>query len=202
MDKIFQEIKKAIEEEMRNAESGPPPGGGRSQAGGGQRAQEYADWLKQEQDRLRGGGSGQQSAPPEQLEQVEVQQPRSWSSGDDRPRDSSGRRLQQPQSRDSRSRRSDQPQGQGSQRQQHENRASERRQKQQQQQRTKQTPKRAEPRPQRHQRDAYELRTASAMSGQIKRLLRSPNGLRQAFLLREIISKPVSLRSKDDHLVI
>ncbi len=200
MDKIFQEIKKAIEEEMRNAESGPPPGGGRSQAGGGQRAQEYADWLKQEQDRLRGGGS-QQSAPPEPLEHVEVQ-PRAWSSGDDRPRDSTGRRLPQKQSSEPRARRSDQQQGQGSARQQHENRASERRQQQQQQQRTKQTPKRAEPRPQRHQRDAYELRTASAMSGQIKRLLRSPNGLRQAFLLREIISKPVSLRSKDDHLVI
>jgi hypothetical protein len=181
MDKIFQEIKKAIEEEMRNAESGPPPGGGRSQAGGGRRAQEYAEWLKQEQDRLRGDG-GQPAARPAPIEDVQMEMP-----AQPEPR----RERQQSQG-------SSRQRSEGSSRQDHENRAAQRRQQQQQRQQPRQQASRRE---RRYERDAYQLRTASDMSRQIKRLLRSKNGLRQAFLMREIISKPVSLRDKDDHLI-
>lgn len=187
MDRIFGEIKKAIEEEMRNAESGPPPGGGRSQAGGGRRAQEYADWLKEEQDRLRGGGS-QPASRPEPLEEVQMGVPaqpqsRSREPREDRPRSrvGHGQKLRE--------------QSEGSPRQQRENRSR-------REEPSRASTQRAQPRQQSSQSSsAYQPRTASPMGRQIERLLRSPNGLRQAFLLREIISKPVSLRDKDDHLI-
>lgn len=196
MDKIFREIKNAIEEEMRNAESGPPPGGGRSQAGGGRRAQEYAEWLKDEQDRLRGGGSppsSRQSSQPPSLERVPVEKvpDEEW--------DPRANLPPQPEPRA-------QPKmGQGSKRQQRENQP--RRPEQPKTARPRAEPRRAtqQQRSQRrHDRqttDAYSLRTAGQMGKQINTQLRSRNGLRQAFLLREIISKPVSLRDKDDHLI-
>lgn len=186
MDKIFREIKKAIEEEMRNAESGPPPGGGRSQAGGGRRAQEYAEWLKEEQDRLRGGGT-QAPSRPEPMREMQVEQPpeEEWD-----PQAGTARRT--PQQRDSQQ----PPREQSQQRQ-----SQPRRPDQQQPQRP---PRPTASRQSRHDRQtagAYKLHSASKMGGQIERMLRSPNGLRQAFLLSEIVSKPVSLRDRDDHLI-
>lgn len=194
MDKIFQEIKKAIEDEMRNAESGPPPGGGRSQAGGGRRAQEYAEWLKEEQARLRGDG-GQPAPRPAPVENVQMEMPASAEPRRDR-QQTQGSSRQQHENRSQATRRPERQRSEGSSRQQHENRSAERRQQLQQRQQTRQQPRR-EPR---QEWDAYQLRSGSKMSGQIKRLLRSPNGLRQAIVLSEIVSKPVSMRNKDDRL--
>ena len=197
MDKIFREIKNAIEEEMRNAESGPPPGGGRPQ--GGRRAQEYADWLKEEQERLRGSQQSQQEVyQPEELEEVPVEMPA------EARRPQGRERSQRP-----RGNRQQQSQGQGSRRQQHEQQSSkrqsqrsqggersterpvERAQRQQQQERRRQ--------PQRPR--ASEPTAARDYRNRIERQLKSPGGLRMAFLMREIVSKPVSLRDQDEHLI-
>jgi outer membrane biosynthesis protein TonB len=194
MDKIFQEIKKAIEEEMRNAEGGPPPGGGRSQAGGGRRAQEYAEWLKEEQERLRGGRS-QAPTQPEPLQEVQVEQPpeEEWVPQTRPPRRPQQQESQQRPQQERRQQRSDRSERESRQRRQDGQQARQRQ--------TQQSRRERPQRPQRRERDAYRLRTASQMGSQIERLLRSPNGLRQAFLLREIVSKPVSLREPNDHLI-
>jgi ribonuclease E len=197
MDKIFAEIKKAIEEEMRNAEGGPPPGGGRSQAGGGRRAQEYAEWLKEEQERLR-GGRPQAPAQPEPLQEVQVEQPpeEEWvpqTRPPRRPHQQESQQRSQQERRERRQQRADRPDRET---------RSHRQDGQQSRQRSAQQASRERaPRRERRERDAYRLRTASQMGSQIERLLRSPNGLRQAFLLREIVSKPVSLREPNDHLI-
>jgi hypothetical protein len=194
MDKIFNEIKKAIEEEMRNAESGPPPGGGRPQ--GGRRAQEYADWLKEEQDRLR-GGPGQQVSQPEVLEEVPVEMPEA-EERQSRRADRDGRRSGQSQQSGQRQQRD--RQGQGSRRQQREQQSRQQAGDQSQRQERQQRQQRDRRQQQQRQRVA-QPQTAADMRHRIERQLKSPGGLRQAFLMREIVSKPVSLRDKDEHLI-
>lgn len=179
MNKIFQEIKKAIEEEMRNAEGRPPPG---QQREGGRRAREYAEWLDEEQKRLRGetqteSQDGREAEPGGMTEQE-------WEERKVR-RPDPERHLEAPR-RESR---------EASQRQSRES--------------TPRRPasstqyERSEARHQRETDDAYRYAhgRGSYLKGQVHGLLRSPQGLRQAFILREIVSKPVSLRDKDDHLL-
>jgi hypothetical protein len=177
MDKIFREIKKAIEEEMRNAESGPPPGGGRTQ-GGGRRAQEYADWLKEEQDRLRGSGRAPEAQPrPVPIEDVQMEVPAP-------PQRVERDRPAQPQ--ESRTPRSGQGETQRPRPQRRSNPQN-----------------RANARNQRRSDAAYDQRGSggAATRRRIQSILRTNQGIKQAFLLREIVSKPVSLRDKDDHLI-
>lgn len=158
MQKIFDEIKKAIEEEMRNAEGQPPPSGQRE---GGRRAQEYSEWLKQEQERLRDGRQPEtlqevpvgSVPPPEQ--QAPSHEEQEWAGPRDR-RDHSDEARQPQQGSGSQRTGSDYWQGSGGGRQ---------------------------------------------LQRQVHQLLRSPSGMRQAFLLREIVDKPVSMRDRDDHLI-
>lgn len=80
MDRIFGEIKRAIEEEMANQEAGRRGGSPRPSGPSGRDAERYEAWLQQEQDRLRGAPSTD-----------EVQEP-AW---DERPRDGRERRRSQ-----------------------------------------------------------------------------------------------------------
>lgn len=178
MDKIFREIKKAIEEEMRNAERGPAPTGAPPRQGG-QRAREYADWLKEEQERLRGNQPVETAEPRENVrrEDVRMEVP-TWED-----------QLEQSRQNDEERRI---------------RRLQERRQTREPSQEQRQSTQygRAEARHQRRTDTAYQTdgKRRSALKRQVHRLLQSPNGMRQAFVLREIVSKPVSLRNQDDHL--
>lgn len=174
MDRIFKEIKKAIEEEMRNAEGAPPPG---RQRDGGRRAQEHAEWLKQEQERLRGGRRSdnlQEIPVAARTEQEwETQTEQEWE--------------QRPVRRPARER---QPE-----------RRPERQEQPQQREASTQY-QRSEARHQRQTAGAYRQRGGGTqLHRQVHAFLKSPRGLRQAFILREIVSKPVSLRDRDDHLI-
>lgn len=187
MDKIFREIKKAIEEEMRNAESGPPPGGGRPQ--GGRRAQEYSEWLKEEQKRLR-GDQQQEVYQPEELQEVPVEEARAPQAR----RPEQGGRPQRSGNSQKRDRSA------GSRRQQHERQSREQQSQQSSGERPAERAQRLEQQERRRQRGS-EPKAARVYRNRIERQLKSPGGLRMAFLMREIVGKPVSLRDKDDHLI-
>ncbi len=195
MDKIFKEIKKAIEEEMRNAESGPSPGGSRPQ--GGRRAQEYAEWLKEEQTRLRGSGEqySEPAGPEVPSDYAETQRPQR------RPRRES-REDRQVEERPSRRDRSpDQRRQQRSQERQQRRESYEEAKQRRELEVREDRPRSTQSTPRRERQTQREPVRGAAMQSRIQRLLRSPNGLRQAFLLREVVSKPVSMREKDDHLI-
>jgi hypothetical protein len=184
MDRIFNEIKKAIEEEMRNAEAGPSPSGQRQQAGG-RRAQEYAEWLKEEQDRLRGDRNvqpieGQTISYDDDWEQQKQEREEAARQRRDERRQQRSGSQQRREDRQQRVDRRQQPT----------------RQQPQQQQRS------AHSASERRARSAYDQRSSgAAVRRRVQRMLSTNQGLRQAFLMREIVGKPLSLRDRDDHLI-
>jgi hypothetical protein len=65
VDRIFNEIKRAIEEEMARQETGRPGAPPRASSSGGRSPRQYETWLREEQERLRGGTATEEVIEPE-----------------------------------------------------------------------------------------------------------------------------------------
>jgi hypothetical protein len=180
MDKIFREIKQAIEEEMARQE-GRPSGGSRPPQS--RDMSQYETWLQQEQDRLRGSGA------PSELEERQVES--LYTVVEERPR-----RARDRQDRDQRRR-------ERQERRDRDTTQAAERASQVQPERTERTTQhqRSEARHERRARSAYERRGRTDLATSLSRMLRSRRGMQQAFLLSEVVRKPVSLRSQDHHLI-
>jgi hypothetical protein len=184
MDKIFAEIKRAIEEEMANQEVNRPGGGPRPSGPSGRDAERYQAWLREEQDRLRG-------ARTEPVPEVEVRE--------ERPRD--GRQRRQPQDGRERDRARQRRQERPRQREEREGREAQELAPVERRDRAT-LHDRSEARHERRLRSAYEQRGGrTVVRSEISESSRSRQGIRKAFLLREIVGRPVSLRSQDEHLI-
>jgi hypothetical protein len=177
MDKIFREIKQAIEEEMARQE-GRPVGGSPSTQG--RDASRYERWLEEEQERLRGSGQSTRDTQPQGIEDITVLDapriPREGSRREQRQRDKITRAAE----------------------------AAEAAQKARTESLQRSTRhERAEVRHQQRTDAGYDQRRTgrSAFSTGIWQMLRTRRGLQQAILLGDILGKPVSLRRPDDHLI-
>ena len=194
MDKIFSEIKKAIEEEMGRQEGRPTS----PRQPRGRDMSQYEEWLHQEQERLR--GSGQPAQDGESARDGGHQGDRYATRGSEEQWvDSSAQRPR----RDRQHRHDD---GQRSDSQRAKPRdgdvLDEVPVRKAEPQRRSTQHQRSEARHERQSRGAYLERTrASELRNEITAMLQAPTGLRKAILLSEIVGRPVSMRRQDEHLI-
>jgi hypothetical protein len=178
VDRIFSEIKKAIEEELAQQESTRRPG----QRGSVQRRPPVRD------------------VPPEQRWPDEPEQRFDEAIGAPRDARDAARMDDERRRQQERDRQRQHPDAQREQRQSETRAARQAKDAARRRERMMREATRHEERPRVQRQEASSSRRSSPLRAIIRQTLRTTSGVRHAILLSEVFGRPVSMRSQDDHL--